>query len=68
MPPRRQCLSIVVPVYRGERYLEQLVAELASLRGMLLRERSPVEVDRAIFVDDAAVDGSGPLLDRLAAQ
>ncbi len=68
VPPRRQCLSIVVPVYRGERYLEQLVAELASLRGMLLRERSPVEVDRAIFVDDAAVDGSGPLLDRLAAQ
>lgn len=65
---RRQRLSIVVPVYRGERYLGQLVAEIAALREALQGAGSPIEVDGAVFVDDAAVDGSGPLLDLLAAK
>lgn len=62
-----QTLSIVVPVYRGASYLGQLVAEIARLRETLQQEGSPILFDRAIFVDDGAVDDSPVVLDRLAA-
>lgn len=61
-----QSLSIVVPVYRGEPYLEQLVTEIADLRETLAQSDAPIALDRAIFVDDAAIDGSAALLDQLA--
>ena len=66
MPNRPVRLDIVVPVYRGEHYLEQLVAEIDALRGSLAKRGLPLELVRACFVDDAAVDESAALLDRLA--
>ncbi|MEO8196762.1 MAG: glycosyltransferase [Thermoanaerobaculia bacterium] len=61
-----QRLSIVVPVYRGESFLAQLVEEIGQLRATLQQAGSPIALERAIFVDDAAVDGSARLLDGLA--
>lgn len=63
---RAQSLSIVVPVYRGELFLERLVAEIDDLRDVLLEADSPITLDRATFVDDGAVDGSAALLEHLA--
>lgn len=66
MPNRPVRLDLVVPVYRGERYLARLVAEIDALRVSLARRGLPLELVRACFVDDAAVDGSAALLDHLA--
>lgn len=66
--PAPQRLSIVVPVYRGERFLGRLVEEIDGLRALLHQAASPIAFERAIFVDDAAVDGSARLLDGLAAK
>jgi len=56
-----------VPVYRGKAFLTGLVGELGALRDRLARSRAPLGLVEAIFVDDRAIDGSGELLDRLAA-
>lgn len=64
---RPQRLAIVVPVYRGESFLAQLVEEIGQLRTTLQQAGSPIALERAVFVDDAAVDGSARLLDGLAA-
>ncbi len=61
-----QQLAIVVPVYRGESFLAQLVEEIGKLRATLQQAESPIALERAIFVDDAAVDGSARLLEGLA--
>lgn len=61
-------LSTVTPVYSGEAYLRQLVAELAEFRTRLVEDNVPLELIEAIFVDDACIDGSANVLDELAAQ
>lgn len=61
-------LSIVVPVFRGAAFLEDLVAELNDVRMDLQRDRAPLELAEAIFVDDASTDGSAELLVRLAGE
>ena len=63
----RVYLSTVTPVYRGGRYLRRLVDEIRELREALDRDRLPVEIVEAIFVDDASVDGSAAVLAELAA-
>ena len=63
----RVYLSTVTPVYRGERYLRRLVDEIGEVREALDRDRLPVEILEAVFVDDASVDGSAALLAELAA-
>lgn len=62
----RVYLSTVTPVYRGERYLRRLVDEIRELRETLERDRLPVAIAEAIFVDDASVDGSAAVLAELA--
>lgn len=63
----RVLISTVTPVYRGERYIHDLVSALAALRRRLAEEDLPLELAEAIFVDDAAVDGSSAVLEELAA-
>lgn len=60
-------LSIVVPVYSGEKYLERLVGEVSALRERFVAAGSVVGIQELIFVDDSAIDGSPRLLDALAA-
>ena len=63
----RVYLSTVTPVYRGERWLRRLVDEIGEVREALDRDRLPVEIVEAIFVDDASIDGSAGVLAELAA-
>jgi glycosyltransferase involved in cell wall biosynthesis len=64
--PRRLTLSVVVPVYSGSEFLGTLVSLLDALRQDWDRTGAPFVLAEAIFVDDAAIDASGPLIDRLA--
>jgi glycosyltransferase involved in cell wall biosynthesis len=58
-------LSIVVPVYSGEDHLPDLCAEIAALRDSWAERFDGLVVEEAIFVDDAAVDGSAAVLAEL---
>jgi hypothetical protein len=61
-------LSIVVPVYQGERTLEALVAEILplTLPGKT-PSGHPFQVVEAILVHDGAIDDSAEVMERLAA-
>lgn len=59
-------ISVVVPVYSGEEYLEQLVFQLNSLRNQWIDQRAPMNLMELILVDDSARDGSPKIVDRLA--
>lgn len=58
-------LSTVTPVYRGEKYLRELVKLLADLRERFLTEGWPIALAESIFVDDGSVDQSSKLLSEL---
>jgi glycosyltransferase involved in cell wall biosynthesis len=55
-------LSTVTPVYRGARYLPDMVRALAAVRDEISKSPMPVELIESIFVDDAAVDDSAAVL------
>lgn len=61
-------VSVVVPVYSGEDYLEELVAEVKALRTQWQSQNAPMALIELILVDDSARDGSPALVDRLAAE
>lgn len=61
-------ISLVVPVYAGEAYLRDLAAQVDALRNWAQEEQAPFTIGELIFVDDAAIDGSGDLIDALAAE
>jgi glycosyltransferase involved in cell wall biosynthesis len=60
-------VSVVVPVYSGSDYLEQLVGEVSVLRSQFSAADSQIRISELILVDDDAIDGSAALIDRLAA-
>jgi glycosyltransferase involved in cell wall biosynthesis len=62
----RVALSVVVPLYRGARFLEALVAELRRLKDSWDSAGAPLALVEVVFADDAAVDGSGTLAEELA--
>lgn len=59
-------LSIVVPVYSGEAYVELLAEEIQKFKTGLETEYDHIRLGEAIFVSDDAIDGSPAILDRLA--
>jgi glycosyltransferase involved in cell wall biosynthesis len=59
-------LSIVVPVYSGEKYLADLVAEIADLKDRWERAAVDLLITEAIFVSDAPVDKSAERVAHLA--
>lgn len=59
-------ISVVVPVYSGEAHLEKLVTECAAVRTQWEQQDAPFRLGEVILVDDAAIDGSPALIDRLA--
>lgn len=61
-------LSFVVPVFRGEHYLEGLVGRLDQLRLQFEAGQRPARVLEAVFVCDEPIDGSAALLARLSKQ
>jgi glycosyltransferase involved in cell wall biosynthesis len=61
-------VSVVVPVYSGEAYLEELVKEFEALRSRWSGEGAPFRLGEVLLVDDAAIDGSPALIDQLAGE
>lgn len=56
-------LSLVVPVYSGEKFLAQLVTEIATLRNRWETMGSELLITEAIFVMDEPVDESRRVLE-----
>ena len=50
-------ISIVVPVYAGEAYLERLIVEIEKVRHAWEVQDAPVSMCELIMVNDAARDG-----------
>lgn len=61
-------LCTVTPVYQGEKYLPELVAELDHLRQRWHEQQAPIQLIESIFVDDGSIDSSGSLLSQLSKQ
>lgn len=61
-------VSAVVPVYSGQRYLENLATEFEMLRAQWASAGAPMYLAEVVFVDDAAVDQSAQLLETLTAK
>jgi glycosyltransferase involved in cell wall biosynthesis len=59
-------ISVIVPVYSGEKYLKKLVEEVQSLRYAWESNEAPINLVELILVDDAAIDESPRLADSLA--
>lgn len=58
-------VSVVVPVYSGEDYLERLVDQVRALRESWQVSGAPIVLTDLILVDDSARDGSPELIDSL---
>ena len=61
-------LSIVVPVYAGEEYLHRLVDEIAALKNYFAERVQVIDLKELVFVDDAAIDNSVEILERIASE
>jgi glycosyltransferase involved in cell wall biosynthesis len=59
-------VSVVIPVYSGEKYLQALAHELGKVKSQWDADGYPMCLVEAIFVDDAAVDTSSVVLKSLA--
>src|SRR2546428_334970 len=59
-------LSFVVPVYRGEQHLRDLVARQEAFRAQLESSGAPIRLIEVIFVCDEPIDGSASLLASLS--
>ena len=60
-------VSVVVPVYSGEKFLRELVQQLDRVRTEWVEQQAPMRLAELILVDDAAVDASPTIVDDLEA-
>ena len=60
-------VSVVVPVYSGEKFLRELVQQIDRVRTEWVEQQAPMRLAELILVDDAAVDASPSIVDDLAA-
>jgi glycosyltransferase involved in cell wall biosynthesis len=58
-------LSIIVPVYKGERFLPQLLEEISEVVIQISAVRTELDVAECICVDDGSVDRSAEILESL---
>lgn len=65
-PDTTSSLSIIVPVYSGASYLNELVSHIEGVRSDWRGRGAPMEIAELILVDDAAVDRSSEIIDELA--
>lgn len=61
-------LSVIIPVYKGEKFLAQLVKELSELRSYLKEVDLGIIMEEVVFVDDCSVDNSRQQLETLIHQ
>jgi len=59
-------VSVVVPVYSGQDYLMRLAEELDAVRTHWEEIGAPLSLAELILVDDASIDGSPAVIDRIA--
>ncbi|MBO9186491.1 glycosyltransferase [Rhizobium sp. E27B/91] len=59
-------VSVVVPIYSGQDYVNELIEQLASVRKGWRDRQVPLDLTEVILVDDSAIDGSPALIDELA--
>lgn len=60
-------ISVVVPVYSGEKYLRELTQEIERVRDLWESLGRPFGISELLFVEDGAIDGSGAIIDELVA-
>ena len=60
-------VSVVIPVYSGEDYLEELASRLEAIHQDWDDRFQAVKLHEVIFVDDGSIDGSAEVLDVLSA-
>lgn len=59
-------LSIIVPVYSGERFLRELFDRISRLRHELISEDAPLQITELIFVDDSSTDNSEIIINEIS--
>ncbi len=59
-------LSIIIPVYSGERFLIELFNRISLLRDELISEDAPLQITELIFVDDSSIDNSEIILTEIS--
>jgi glycosyltransferase involved in cell wall biosynthesis len=60
-------ISVVVPVYSGEKFLRELVQQLDRVRTEWVEQQAPMRLAELILIDDAAIDASPTIVDDLEA-
>lgn len=62
---QKHIISIIIPVYSGEKYLLDLMDEINLLKVKWERNNAPLSIGEVIFVDDKSIDNSLLVLDRI---
>ncbi len=68
MQSPKSVVSVIVPVYSGRDYLEELALVITMVRKDWSDANYPIEIGELIFVDDGSKDGSADILEKLAEQ
>jgi len=58
-------ISIIIPVYSGENYIQKLTHEIQGIRQEWIEHDYPISISELIFVDDNSIDSSSDILNKL---